>query len=344
MAGTHAYAISLEDVKEAAERVRGKVHRTPVLTCETLDKLASANGTKRLYFKCENLQKIGAFKARGATNAVQAMLADPELAKTAREKGFVTHSSGNHGQALAFASRAAGVPCTVVVPRGSAAAKVDAMRGYGANVVFSDNNQKAREAKVAEVQAETGAILVHPYEDPYVMAGQGTLMLELLEQAKAEHGVDLDAVIVPLGGGGMLAGCCVAGKGVRPDLRIFAAEPHGADDGKRSFVAKERRTLEEVGGPKTIADGLRTNVGRPNFPIIMETIEDVFVAEEDEIVKAMRLIFERAKIVIEPSAAVGPAVAFYNEDFRKLEGLHNVGIVICGGNTDLDALPWVSKP
>lgn len=266
----------------------------PLITCHFLP-------LSRLFFKCEQFQKIGAFKARGAVNAVQATLAHPDLEKLARERGFITHSSGNHGQALAFASRAAGVPCTVIVPQGSAASKVDAMKGYGAKVVFSDNNQKAREAKVAEVQAESGAILVHPYENPFVMAGQGTLMLELIEQVKEEHGIDLDAVIVPLGGGGMLAGCCIAGKGVNPALRIFAAEPKGADDGRRSFVAKERRTLEEVGGPKTIADGLRTNIGQPNFPIIMETVENVLTAEEDEIVKAMRLVFERVGLLANPS-------------------------------------------
>lgn len=315
------HAVDIEAIEQAAARIGGQVHVTPVLTCATLDGLAG----RRLLFKCEHLQRAGAFKFRGASNAVL-LLADGEAGR-----GVVTHSSGNHAQALALAARLRGIPAHIVMPRGAAAVKRAAVMGYDARVIECEPTLAARETTAAAVAAESGAQFVHPYDDVRVIAGQGTAALELLAQTGP-----LDAVVVPVGGGGLLAGTCIALRALCPATRVFAAEPRGADDAARSF-ATGRRIPQTA--PATIADGLRTSLGELTWPIIRDHVERVLTVGEDEIVAAMRLAWERAKLLIEPSAAVALAAVLAPE-FRGLEGIERVGVMLTGGNVDLDALPW----
>jgi threonine dehydratase/serine racemase len=243
----------------------------------------------------------------------------------------VTHSSGNHAQAVALAARLRGIPAHVVMPANAAAVKRQAVEGYGGRVVLCEPTLAAREATAAAVQAETGATLIPPFNHADVIAGQGTVALELLEQAP-----DLDAVVAPVGGGGLVAGLCVAGQGLSPALRVFAAEPLGADDAARSKAAG---TLLPQTGPRTMADGLLTGLGDLTWPLLRDRVECVVTVREEEIVAAMRLVWERAKLVIEPSAAVAVA-AVLSAEFRALEGLRRVGVVLSGGNVDLDRLPF----
>lgn len=315
------YAIDFPDVLAAADRVRGVVHRTPVFTCATLDRRAG----RAVFLKCENFQKTGAFKYRGATNAVRKL--DPETAA----RGVVTHSSGNHAQALALAARVRGVSAHVVMPRTASAVKKAAVVGYGGRVVECEPTLADRERVAADLVAETGGTLIPPFDHPDVIAGQGTAALELLEDVP-----DLDAVVAPVGGGGLLSGFCVAGRGVNPALRVFGAEPLGADDAARSKAAGV--WLPQT-APNTIADGLMTSLGTLTWPIIRDRVEAVFTVTEPEIVSAMRLIWERAKLVIEPSAAVGVAVVL-GDEFRALTGVRKVGVVLCGGNVSLDTRYW----
>jgi threonine dehydratase len=292
-----------------------------VLTSERLD---LASGAK-LFFKCENFQKIGAFKARGATNAVFSL--DDATAK----RGVATHSSGNHGTALARAAKLRGIPAHIVMPKNSAKVKVRAVESFGAHIVFCEPNDAAREAACADVIAKTGATLIHSFENEDVMAGQGTATIELLEDA------DVDLVVCPVGGGGLLAGTAVAAKSMRPQMEVIAAEPANADDTAQSFRAKKRIVTEKK---FTIADGLRTNVGEETFPIMERYVDDVVTVSEDAIVSAMRTVWETMKIIIEPSAAVPYAAIADNK--IDLAG-RRVGIILTGGNVDLDALPWVTK-
>jgi threonine dehydratase/serine racemase len=315
------YAADLAAVREAAERVAGFVHRTPVVTCETLDRLAG----RRVYFKCEQLQKTGAFKFRGATNAVR------KLTAAEAAKGVVTHSSGNHAQALALAARVRGIPAHIVMPRTASPVKKAAVGGYGGRVVECEPTLAAREQTAARLVAETGGTLIPPFDHPDVIAGQGTAALELLEEVP-----DLDAVVAPVGGGGLLSGLCVASRGLNPRIRVFGAEPLGADDAARSKAAGEWRPQT---APNSIADGLLTSLGRLTWPIIRDQVEAVHTVTEGEIVAAMRLVWERMKLVIEPSAAVGVAVVL-GGGFRQLDGIDKVGVVLCGGNVSLDKLPW----
>ena len=315
------YACDLAAVREAAARIKGTVHRTPVMTCDTLDRLAG----RRLYFKCENLQKVGAFKYRGATNAVL-KLTDAEAAK-----GVVTHSSGNHAQALALAARVRGIPAYIVMPKTAPAVKKAAVEGYGGQVTLCEPNLAARERAANELVAKTGAALIPPFDHVDVIAGQGTVALELLEDVP-----DLDAIIAPVGGGGLLAGCTVAARGVKPGIRVFGAEPLGADDAARSKAAGA--WLPQT-GPNTIADGLLTSTGELTWPIIRDLVERVFTVTDDEIRVAMRLVWERMKLIVEPSGAVGAAVAL-TAAFKSLAGLNKVGIVFSGGNVSLDKLYW----
>lgn len=315
------YAADLEAVRAAARRIAGLAHRTPVVTCTTLDQLAG----RRLFFKCEQFQKVGAFKFRGACNAVF-RLSDEDAAQ-----GVVTHSSGNHAQAVALAARLRGIPAHIVMPSNAPRVKRRAVEGYGARVVECAPVPQARETTTAAVIAETGAHLIHSCDHPDVIAGQGTVALELLEQVPG-----LDAVVVPVGGGGLISGISVAARGLTPAVRVFAAEPAGADDAARSMAAGE--WLPQT-APHTIADGLRTSMGRLTWAIIRDHVERVITVEEDEIVQAMRLVWERAKLLVEPSAATAVAVALSTE-FRALEGLKRVGVVLSGGNVDLDDLPW----
>ena len=312
-------ALDLDRIGAAHERIRARIHRTPVLTSERLN---AASGVS-LFFKCENFQKIGAFKARGATNAV--FVLDDASAK----RGAVTHSSGNHGTALARAAKLRKIPAHIVMPKNSAKVKVRAVEGYGANIVFSEATQEAREAACASLMAQTGATLIHPFENEDVMAGQGTAAIELLEDA------DVDLVMCPIGGGGLLCGTAVAAKSMQPKIKVIAVEPENADDAAKSFRAGKRIVTKKN---FTIADGLRTNVGERNFPIIQRYVDDVVTVSEDATVSAMRRIWETMKIVIEPSAAVPYAVIL--EDKIDIVG-KRVGIILTGGNVDLDALPWL---
>ncbi len=321
---TTPLAATIEDVRAAAARIAGQIHRTPVATCATLDRLAG----RRLFFKCEHLQKVGAFKFRGASNAVLKLPAE------AAQRGVVTHSSGNHAQALALAARLRGVPAHIVMPSNAPAVKRRAVEDYGARVILCEPNLQAREATAAAVQAETGATLIHPYNHPDIIAGQGTAALELLEDVP-----DLDALVAPVGGGGLVAGLCVAAKALQPTIRIFAAEPLGADDAARSFAAG---TLLPQTGPHTIADGLLTSLGELTWPILRRHVERVVTVGEDEIIQAMRLTWERAKLLIEASAAVAVA-AVLAAAFRGLAGLERVGVVLSGGNVNLNQLPWLGR-
>ncbi len=313
--------LTLEDIREAHARIRPFIHRTPVMTSGSLDELAGA----RVHFKCENFQRIGAFKARGAHNAVLA-LTEAEAAR-----GVVTHSSGNHGAAVALAARTRGIPAYVVIPRTAAEVKRASVARLGAAVTLCEPTLEAREAGARRIVAQTGASFVHPYDDLRVIAGQGTSALELLEEVP-----DLDAVMCPVGGGGQLAGIAVAAKALRPGIRVVGAEPLQADDASRSF--REGRIIP-AGNPQTIADGLRSSLGERPFALIRGHVDDILTASEPAIAEAMRLVFERLKIVIEPSAAV--PVAALLDPASPLRGLR-VGVILSGGNVDLDRLPWQS--
>src|SRR5213082_1655019 len=311
--------LDLERIRAAHERIRRHIHRTPVLTSARLDEGSGAS----LFFKCENFQKIGAFKARGATNAVFAL--DDATAK----RGVATHSSGNHGTALARAAKLRGIRAHIVMPKNSSKVKVRAVESYGAQLVFCQPTQQAREAACADVTAQTGATLIHSFENEDVMAGQGTAVVELLEEK------DVDLVMCPIGGGGLLCGTAVAAKSMRPKIKVIAAEPANADDAAKSFRAGKRIVTEKK---FTIADGLRTNVGERNFPIIQRYADDIVTVSEEAIVAAMRTIWETMKIIIEPSAAVPYAAMVEGE--IDISG-KRVGIILTGGNVDLDALPWI---
>ncbi len=317
------YAADLHSIREAATRIDGTARRTPVITCGAIDEMAG----RSLFFKCENLQKVGAFKFRGAFNAIS-RLSDDET-----QRGVVTHSSGNHAQALALAAKLRGIAAHIVMPRDAPAVKRAAVEGYGGRVIPCEPTLPARDETAARVQSETGAVFIPPYDHPDIIAGQGTAALELLEQVD-----DLDAVIAPVGGGGLLSGVCIAARGLSPSIRIFGAEPAGADDAARSF--REGRFIPQH-DPRTIADGLKTSLGELTWPIIRDHVESIITVEEAEIVAAMRTFWERAKLVIEPSAAVAVAVAL-SAGFRQTPGCRRVGIVLSGGNVNLDALPWMN--
>ncbi|GAB3283268.1 pyridoxal-phosphate dependent enzyme [Parahaliea aestuarii] len=312
-------APQLDDIEAAAARIAGYIHRTPVHTSQWLDALCTA----QVHFKCENLQKVGAFKARGASNAVLSL--DDEAAA----RGVATHSSGNHGAALAMAAQRRGIPAHIVMPANAPAVKKAAVESYGAFVIECEPTLAAREETLRRVAAETGAEVVHPYDDARVIAGQGTVALELLAQVP-----DLDVVVVPVGGGGLLAGVATAIKAMKPDIEVLAAEPAGADDAFRSFGLGERQPQSN---PQTIADGLRTALGELNFPIIQRHVDTIVTVEEESIVRAMRLQWTRLKTLVEPSGAVSfAALLEHPERFRD----RKVGVVISGGNIDLDHLPW----
>jgi len=312
-------APSLEDVLAAADRVRDEVRRTPVLTCSSLDEIVGM----RLYFKCENFQTVGAFKFRGATNAVRL------LPEEAAARGVVTHSSGNHAQALALAARRRGIPAWIVMPSNAPAIKRAAVEGYGATVVPCAPTLEARTRGAARVQDDTGATFIHPYDDARVIAGQGTAALELLEDV-----LGLDAVIAPVGGGGLMSGTCVAVHGLNPSVHLYGAEPERADDARRSLEAGRRVPVGEAG---TMADGLRTSLSDLTFGILRTHLDGLPTVSEDEIASAMRQVFERMKIVIEPSSAV--PLAACARLHSELAG-KRVGIILSGGNVDLTQLPW----
>ena len=310
---------SLDDVLAAHERIRPHIHLTPVLTSRIIDEAAGAS----LFFKCENLQKAGAFKARGASNAVFS------LTEAQAAKGVATHSSGNHGTCLSYAASRRGIPCTVVMPRTAPQAKKDAVRGYGGRVVECEPSTSSREAVFAEVVADTGAEFVHPYNDPRVIAGQATCARELIEQVE-----DLDAVIAPIGGGGMVSGTCLTLAGLAPHIAVYAAEPEQADDAHRSLKAGH---IIADDAPVTVADGLKVPLKDLTWHFVRNHVEDILTVSEAEIVAAMQLIWKRLKIVMEPSSAVALAAVLRN---RPVFAGKRVGVIITGGNVDLDKLPW----
>lgn len=310
---------TLDDVLAAHERIRPYIHETPVLTSRIIDEAAGV----QLFFKCENLQKAGAFKARGASNAVFS-LTDAQAAR-----GVATHSSGNHGTCLSYAAGRRGIPCTVVMPRTAPQAKKDAVRGYGGRVVECEPSTSSREAVFAEVVAETGAEFVHPYNDPRVIAGQATCARELIAQVP-----DLDAVIAPIGGGGMVSGTCLTLAGLAPHIAVYAAEPEQADDAHRSL--KAGRIIADD-APVTVADGLKVPLKDLTWHFVRHHVADILTVSEAEIVAAMQLIWKRLKIVMEPSSAVALAAVLKN---RPVFPNKRVGVIITGGNVDLDALPW----
>lgn len=310
---------TISDIRHAAERIRPHAHRTPVMTCQSLDERVGAH----VFMKCENLQKVGAFKFRGACNAVFS-LTDAQAAR-----GVATHSSGNHAQALALAARMRGIPAYIVMPRNAPAVKQAAVAGYGGIITLCEPTLAARESTLAEVVAATGAEVVHPYNDARVIAGQGTAALELLADVP-----DLDVIMAPVGGGGLLSGTAIAARALAPQIRVIAAEPSGADDAFRSLAAG--RIIPSV-KPQTIADGLLTSLGDITFPIIRELVEQIVTISEPAIVDAMKFVWERAKLVVEPSGVV-PVAALW-EGSVDLHGLR-IGVILSGGNVDLEHLPW----
>jgi threonine dehydratase len=313
-------APGLQEIRAAADRIRPYAHRTPVLTCSSLDAMAGAH----LFFKCENLQKVGAFKFRGAANTVFS------LSEEEASGGVATHSSGNHAQALALAARLRGISAHIVMPENSPKVKVAAVRGYGARIVFCPPTQGDREQTLERVVAETGATFIHPYNNLGIIAGQATCALELLEQVS-----DLDVVMAPVGGGGLLSGTALSCHYLHSEVRVIAAEPKGADDAFRSV--RDGRIYPSE-NPQTVADGLRTSLGTLTFPIIRRYVERIVTVEEESIVAAMRHIWERMKILVEPSAAV-PLAAIL-EGGIEARG-RRIGIILSGGNLDLDTLPWL---
>ncbi len=326
MRQTTAYAADLRSVREAASRIASYAHRTPVMTCSTIDELAG----RRLFFKCELFQKAGSFKFRGACNAVM-KLPDDEA-----QRGVVTHSSGNHAQALALAAKLRGCQVHIVMPRTASPIKQQSVEGYGGKTYLCEPTLASRETMVAELAEQTGAVKIPPYDHPDIIAGQGTAALELLDEVG-----DLDAIIAPIGGGGLISGTCITAKAINPNIRIFAAEPAGADDAARSLAAG--RFIPQS-NPNTICDGLLTSLGELTWPIVRDHVQGIIIVDDEKIIAAMRLIWQRMKLIIEPSAAVAVA-AVLGDEFKSVPlgsspTSGGVGVILSGGNVDLDHLPW----
>ena len=327
MTGSTDALPDLRDIEAAADRITGHVRRTPVLRDENLDKLAGC----RLQFKCEHLQRVGAFKYRGATNAVLS------LSEEEASRGVVTQSSGNHGAAIALACRERGISATVVMPRSAPASKRENVLRYGARIVDCDTEQAARDAVTAEVLRETGGTLIHPFNDARIIAGQGTAAREFLQQL-AEGGQHIDTIMAPVSGGGLLSGTALAAKSLQPDIRVIGAEPAQAADTYESFRRGERITNVPI---DTICDGLRATIGPLPFALLQQHCDDILLASEAQIIGAMRLVWTHLKQIVEPSSAVPLAVVLANpETFAN----RDVGIILSGGNVDLDRLPWLKHP
>ena len=314
-------AVTIHTIREAHSRIRPHIHRTPVLTSASLNEIAGA----QLFFKCENLQRTGSFKIRGATNAVLSVT-DQQAAK-----GVAAPSSGNHAAAVSLAARERGIPAFIVMPHNSSPAKIRAVEAYGGQITFSEPNIPSREAVTAEVMARTGAHLIHPYNDPRVMSGQGTAALELLEEVP-----DLDVVIAPVSGGGLLSGSAIAAKSANPQVHVIGAEPRNADDASRSFASGK---IEPAASTHTIADGLRATLCPLTFQAIRTYVDAIELVSEEEIIATMLLLWERAKIVVEPSGAVSAAPALTGR--FKGRGM-KIGMILSGGNLDLKNLPFGS--
>lgn len=313
------FAVSHKDIEEAHERISSFIHRTPILTSESVNEIAGCD----LFFKCENFQKIGAFKARGGLNAVFS------LPEEQRKNGVVTHSSGNHAQAIAMAAKMAGIPAYIVMPKTAPEVKKKAVAGYSAQITFCEPTQQAREENAARIQAEYGATFISPYNDYSVIAGQATCAKELIEDQEG-----LDMIVTPVGGGGLLAGTALTALYIDNRVDISTGEPEGAND---TFLSMQSGVHTKVAQPKTIADGLLASMGEKNFEIIKELVSNVFVVNDNEITEAMRLIWERMKIIIEPSCAVPMAAILKNRDYYAGK---KVGVILTGGNVDVGKLPF----
>ncbi|MGH8377515.1 MAG: pyridoxal-phosphate dependent enzyme [Gammaproteobacteria bacterium] len=311
--------LTFDDVRSAAARIAPHVRHTPALRCARLEAELGA----KIFFKCENFQEMGAFKIRGASNAIFSL--PDEVAG----KGVATHSSGNHGAAVALAAQRRGVAACVVMPENASDFKKRAVAEYGAKIIYCESSMRGRETALAEYVAQTGAAVVHPYNDAKVMAGQGTAALELHEDVP-----DLQVILAPVGGGGLLSGTAVATRALRPGCKIIGVEPLGADDAWRSLKAGR---IEALDHPETIADGLRATIGPLTFAVIRSKADGIVRVSEQSIVSAMRYVWERMKIIIEPSSAV--VVAALRDGLIDVKGLR-VGVILTGGNVDLDHLPW----
>jgi threonine dehydratase len=325
-----AYAhLTWRSIQDAHARIAPRIHRTPVLTSASLDAMAGAS----LFFKCENLQKTGSFKIRGATNAILS------LSKEEAAHGIVTQSSGNHGAAVACAAAWRGVPAFVVMPKNAPTVKVRAIEAYGGKITFCEPKVSSRNEVCARVQSETGAALVHPFDNDQIIAGQATAAKELLEEIP-----DLDAVFAPVSGGGLLSGTCLGAKGLHPGIRVFGCEPERADDAYRSLSSGKLQSLESS---DTIADGLRASLAPKTFAILRDNVERILLASEEEIIAAMRTVWERMKIIIEPSSAVGIAPLLKPDAVAGLElppradgTAPKLGVILSGGNVDLSSIPF----
>ena len=311
---------NLEAIRSAHARIRPHIHRTPVFTSESIDQMTGAH----LFFKCENLQKTGSFKFRGATNAVLS-LTDEEA-----KRGVVTVSSGNHAAAISLAARRRGIPAWIVMPGAAPRAKRQAVESYGGRVTECEYSVASRDAACKILQEKTGAVLIHPYNNPQVIAGQGTATIELLEDVP-----DLDVIITPVSGGGLLSGTSIAAKSMRPQIRVIGAEPKNADDAYRSLVSGK---IEPAANTETIADGLRATLCPLTFSILRQHVDEIALVTEEEILAAMRTLWERLKLIVEPSGAVSAAIAIYKK--IPVEG-KRIGIILSGGNLDLDQIPFV---
>ncbi|MGD0583411.1 MAG: pyridoxal-phosphate dependent enzyme [Bacteroidales bacterium] len=310
---------SITDIQNAHSRIRPYIHWTPVLSSSLIDRMFNME----IFFKCENFQKVGAFKFRGATNAVL------QLTEEEKKRGVVTHSSGNHAAALALAASTAGVKAYIVMPDNAPDVKKNAVSGYGADITFCKPTLKAREETASEIMERTGAVLIHAYDNMNVICGQGTAALELLGEKP-----ELDVIIAPVGGGGLLSGTAIAAKGISTGVKVFGAEPLNANDAYRSFISGK---LVPSVNPKTIADGLLTSLSERTFYIIRNNVDGIFTVNEESIVNAMQLIWERMKIIVEPSSATVLAVIMENPG---LFAGKKVGLIISGGNVDLKRLPF----
>ncbi len=316
---TTGLSVSFEDIGRAHAAIRDQIHKTPVLTCQSIDNEVGA----KIFFKCENLQRIGAFKIRGALNAVS-KLSPEQLAR-----GVVTHSSGNHASALSLAAHSKSIPAYIVMPNNSAKPKIAAVERYGGKITFCEPTVASRESTAAAIQQETGATMVHPYDDLAIIAGQGTCGVELFRQMTS-----LDCLLVPTGGGGLTSGCAIAANYLAPNVKVFGCEPTWANDALRSMVT---HSIAPVLRTDTIADGLRTSLGKLTFPILSALLAGVVTASEQNMKRAMRMIWERMKLVIEPSSAVPLACMLEHPDLFRGQ---RVGIVLSGGNVDLDGVSW----
>jgi threonine dehydratase len=322
---TSRYAATLSDVREAASRIKPYAHRTPVMTSATLNRMAG----RSLFFKCEMFQRVGAFKFRGACNAIM------KLPQQIAEQGVVTHSSGNHAQAVALAAKLRGVAAHIVMPNNSSVVKVRAVEGYGATIYLCDPNTAAREGTAQQVAERTGATLIPPYNHADIIAGQATAALELLEAHP-----DLEVIVAPIGGGGLMSGTCIAAHGLKTTIRVLGAEPKGADDAARSLAAGK---IIPQTNPQTIADGLLTSLGEMTWAIIRDHVARIITVSEDEIISATRLVWERMKIIIEPSSAVAVAAVLSDELKSNIGDAQRLGVILSGGNIDLDRLPWIAR-